>query len=235
MNAQTTLNKIMTALGMEEHDKGKKDAMKEHKLEDGTKVEAADFSKGQAVFVVTEDKEKMAMPEGSYKMEDGKVMIVDDIGVIKDMIEEAEDRKEEADKHKEKEMDEHKEKEMDKHKEKEMDKHEEKMMEPKKVLESETISRETFFAEMESLKSEFASMKEELANLASQKEQAELQLSATEKDLAEVQAKLNAEPASKGISHSPEGNVEAKAKIRLGKNAPMTTAQRVFERISKIN
>jgi hypothetical protein len=227
MNAQTTLNKIMTALGMEEHDKGKKDAMKEHKLEDGTKVEAADFSKGQAVFVVTEDKEKMAMPEGSYKMEDGKVMIVDDIGVIKDMIEEAEDRKEEADKHKEKEMDEHK--------EKEMDKHEEKMMEPKKVLESETISRETFFAEMESLKSEFASMKEELANLASQKEQAELQLSATEKDLAEVQAKLNAEPASKGISHSPEGNVEAKAKIRLGKNAPMTTAQRVFERISKIN
>jgi hypothetical protein len=211
MNAQTTLNKIMTALGMEEHDKGKKDAMKEHKLEDGTKVEAADFSKGQAVFVVTEDKEKMAMPEGSYKMEDGKVMIVDDIGVIKDMIEEAEDRKEEADKHKE------------------------KMMEPKKVLESETISRETFFAEMESLKSEFASMKEELANLASQKEQAELQLSATEKDLAEVQAKLNAEPASKGISHSPEGNVEAKAKIRLGKNAPMTTAQRVFERISKIN
>jgi hypothetical protein len=231
MNAQTTLNKIMTALGMEEHDKGKKDAMKEHKLEDGTKVEAADFSKGQAVFVVTEDKEKMAMPEGSYKMEDGKVMIVDDIGVIKDMIEEAEDKKEEADKHEEKEMDKHEEKEMDKH----YDKKEEKMMEPKKVLESETISRETFFAEMESLKSEFASMKEELANLASQKEQAELQLSATEKDLEEVQAKLNAEPASNGIAHSPEGNVEAKAKIRLGKNAPMTTAQRVFERISKIN
>lgn len=231
MNAQTTLNKIMTALGMEEHDKGKKDAMKEHKLEDGTKVEAADFAKGQAVFVVTEDKEKMAMPEGSYKMEDGKVMIVDDIGVIKDIIEEAEDKKEEADKHEEKEMDKHKEKEMDKH----YDKKEEKMMEPKKVLESETISRETFFAEMESLKSEFASMKEELANLASQKEQAELQLSATEKDLEEVQAKLNAEPASNGIAHSPEGNVAAKAKIRLGKNAPMTTAQRVFERISKIN
>ena len=116
------------------------------------------------------------------------------------------------------------------------DKKEEKMMEPKKVLESETISRETFFAEMESLKSEFASMKEELANLASQKEQAELQLSATEKDLEEVQAKLNAEPASNGITHNPEGNVEAKAaKVRLGKNAPMTTAQRVFERISKIN
>jgi hypothetical protein len=216
MNAQTTLNKIMVALGMNEK-AAVEVTLAEQKLEDGTMVEAQEFKSGESVFVVTEDKEKMAMPEGSYKMEDGKIMVVDDIGVIKDMIEEAEEKEEEP-------VEEAVEVEA-----------EEKVMEPKKVLESETISRETFFAEMESLKSEFASMKEELANLASQKEQAELQLSATEKDLEEVQAKLAEEPASKGISHSPEGNVEAKSQVRLGKNGPMTTAQRVFEKISKIN
>lgn len=223
MNAQRTLEKIMVALGVD--DKSEKKSLKQTKLEDGTKVEAQEFQAGQAVFVVTEDKEKMGMPEGSYKMEDGTIMVVDDKGIIAEVME---PEKEEAESE-EKEMGD------DEEKMEEVEAANEEASAPKKVVESETISRETFFAEMSALKTLFSELKEDVANLTSQKEQAELQLSAAEKDLEEVKAKLAEEPASNGISHSPEGNKTAMPKMTFGQNGIRTTQSSVFEKISKIN
>jgi ribosomal protein L21E len=229
MNAQRTLEKIMVALGVD--DKSEKKALKQTKLEDGTKVEAQDFQAGQAVFVVTEDKEKMGMPEGSYKMEDGKIMVVDDKGIIAEVME---PKKEEAESD-EKKMGDDEEKMGDEEKMEEVEAANEDAVAPKKVVEQETISRETFFAEMSALKTLFSELKEDVANLTSQKEQAELQLSAAEKDLEEVKAQLAEEPASNGISHSPEGNGTAMPKMTFGQNGIRTTQSSVFEKISKIN
>lgn len=223
MNAQRTLEKIMVALGVD--DKSEKKALKQTKLEDGTKVEAQDFQAGQAVFVVTEDKEKMGMPEGSYKMEDGKIMVVDDKGIIAEVMEPKEEKAESE----EKEMGD------DEEKMEEVEAANEDAVAPKKVVEQETISRETFFAEMSALKTLFSDLKEDVANLTSLKEQAEISLSAAEKDLEEVKAQLNETPASNGISHSPEGNGTAMPKMTFGQNGIRTTQSSVFEKISKIN
>jgi len=214
----------MVALGMNE-EKATEVQLAEMKLEDGTMVEAEEFQAGQAVFVITEDKEKMAMPEGSYSLEDGKVMVVDESGVIAEIVEPASEEEAPAEAPAEAAVE-------------EVEATNEGEAAPKKVVESETISRETFFAEMEKMKSEFAAQldayKEEVANLTSQKEQAELMLSTAEKDLQEVQAKLSEEPASTGMSHSPEGNGEPRAKMRFGQNGAQNTTSRVFERIANI-
>ena len=228
MDATTTLSKIMVALGMNQAE-ATEVKLAEMKLEDGTMIEAEEFQAGQAVFVITEDKEKMAMPEGSYAMEDGKVMVVDESGVIAEVME---PKKEEAES-------EEKEEAVTAGETEEIEAANDGEAQAKKVVESETISRETFFAEVNKVRAEFTAQleayKEEIANLSSQKEQAELQLSTAEKDLAEVQSKLNAEPASTGVKHSPEGNTTAKAKFnKIGTNGPQNTASRVFAKIANI-
>ena len=50
-------------------------------LDNGTIIEADSFEAGQSVFIVTED-EKVALPIGEYKLEDGSTLIVEEEGVI---------------------------------------------------------------------------------------------------------------------------------------------------------
>jgi hypothetical protein len=53
------------------------------KLENGTIVESSSFEKGDEIFIVTDD-EKVAMPIGEYVMEDGKLLVVEEEGIIAD-------------------------------------------------------------------------------------------------------------------------------------------------------
>lgn len=53
------------------------------KLENGTIVESSSFEKGDEIFIVTDD-EKVAMPVGEYVMEDGKLLVVEEEGIIAD-------------------------------------------------------------------------------------------------------------------------------------------------------
>ena len=53
------------------------------KLENGTIVEAEAFEKDKEIFIITDD-EKVAMPVGEYVMEDGKLLVVEEEGVIAD-------------------------------------------------------------------------------------------------------------------------------------------------------
>ena len=73
------LNEIKTLLNIEVK-------LEEQKLENGTVVSAEAFEKGKEVFIVTDD-EKIAMPVGEYILEDGRLVVVEEEGVIADVRE----------------------------------------------------------------------------------------------------------------------------------------------------
>tara|TARA_R110000803_G_scaffold207734_1_gene275841 strand:+ start:2338 stop:2970 length:633 start_codon:yes stop_codon:yes gene_type:complete len=55
--------------------------LEQAKLENGTVIEAEMFEAGQDVFIVS-DEEKVPLPVGEYKLEDGKSLVVSEEGVI---------------------------------------------------------------------------------------------------------------------------------------------------------
>ena len=94
------LNEIKTLLNIEVK-------LEEMKLENGTVVSAETFEKGKEIFIITDD-EKIAMPVGEYILEDGRLVVVEEEGLIADVrevsdevpakeeeVEETEDLKEE--------------------------------------------------------------------------------------------------------------------------------------------
>jgi len=97
MKATEMLNKIKTFLGEETADIVKdveqsqeKVELATAKLDNGTVLEAEAFEAGKEIFIVTED-DKVALPVGDYTMEDGKMLVVAEEGIIaeiKDLDEE---------------------------------------------------------------------------------------------------------------------------------------------------
>lgn len=73
------LNQIRTLLNIEVK-------LEEMKLENGTVVSADTFEKGSEIFIVTDD-EKVAMPVGEYILEDGRLVVVSEEGMIADVRE----------------------------------------------------------------------------------------------------------------------------------------------------
>ena len=71
------LNQIKTLLNIEVK-------LEEMKLENGTIVTAENFEKGSELFIVTDD-EKVAMPVGEYILEDGRLLVVEEEGIIADV------------------------------------------------------------------------------------------------------------------------------------------------------
>ena len=60
------------------------------KLENGTVVSAESFEKGKEIFIVTDD-ERVAMPVGEYLLEDGRLVVVEEEGLIADVREVADE------------------------------------------------------------------------------------------------------------------------------------------------
>jgi predicted RNase H-like nuclease (RuvC/YqgF family) len=144
------INQIKTLLGMEVK-------LEQMKLMDGVTVLEADmFEAGNEIFVVTEDEQKIPVPVGEYEMEDGRMLIVVEEGIISEVKEKVEE--EEAP-----EVEEPIEEEAKKEQEMETAK-----SNPKKVVES-TI-KESFFSEIEALKKENEMLKAELSKLNEDKE-----------------------------------------------------------------
>lgn len=183
---------------------------KEIKLEqmlmgDGvTKIEAETFEAGKEVFVVTEDEQKIAVPVGEYELEDGRILVVVEEGIISEVKEKEEEVEEEV---KEEEVTE------------EMPEEEEMsapVSAPKKTIES--IVKETFFSEMEKLKEENELLKAELAKLSKVTENA--------KEATELME--TPEP----ISFNPEN--EAKADfVKIGAKAPRGIMDSVLNKMYK--
>jgi Mg2+ and Co2+ transporter CorA len=79
MEKTKMLNQIRTLLNIEVK-------LEEMKLENGTVVSAETFEKGSEIFIVTDD-EKVAMPVGEYILEDGRLVVVSEEGMIADVRE----------------------------------------------------------------------------------------------------------------------------------------------------
>ena len=79
MKSQETLSKIMELLNLQDEVK-----LESMKLENGTTIEAEAFEPNQEVFIVTED-ERIALPVGEYELEDGRILVVAEEGVIAEM------------------------------------------------------------------------------------------------------------------------------------------------------
>jgi hypothetical protein len=79
MKSQETLGKIMELLNLQDEIK-----LESMKLDNGTVIEAEAFEANQEVFIVTED-ERIALPVGEYTLEDGRILVVAEEGVIAEM------------------------------------------------------------------------------------------------------------------------------------------------------
>jgi len=87
-----TLEKIKTLLSIDNKESKEVKMYAEMKLDDGRVVATEDeqFMIGSEVFVVNDDGEASALAAGSYTMEDGAKLTIDDNGKILDMGEEKE-------------------------------------------------------------------------------------------------------------------------------------------------
>jgi len=118
-----------------------------------TKIEAETFEAGKEVFVVTEDEQKIAVPVGEYELEDGRILVIVEEGIISEVKEKEEEVEEVEEETTEETTEPMPEEEMSA-----------PVSNPKKTIES--IVKETFFAEMEKLQKENDELKAKLAKLS---------------------------------------------------------------------
>ena len=193
----SVINQIKTLLGMEVK-------LETIKLIDGITIFEADaFEMDKEVFIVTEDEQKIPVPVGEYELEDGRILVVVEEGIISELKEKAEEEEvveEEA-----------KSEEGYKEKEEEM----EATPSAKKTIES--IVKETFFAEIEKLTNENIELKAKLENLSKVDEVA---VEATE--LADIAP----------ISFNPENTNEVETFV-YGSKRPRTIMDTILEKINK--
>jgi hypothetical protein len=201
MNEKTILNKVRTLLGLEVK-------LETMRLSDGVSMlEAEVFEAGQPVFILTEDEQRIALPIGDYELEDGRILVVIEEGVIADVREAAEAEVEVEVEAPEAEV------ETGKMPEEEMS------VEPqaKKIVES--ITKESFFSEIEALKKENEELKAQIA------------LSKTE--VAEEVAPVELSEEPKPISFNPENETKVEA-FKVAKNRQRSTMDSIFEKFNNI-
>jgi hypothetical protein len=196
MSAKNQINKIKTLLGLEVK-------LEQMKLDNGTVLEAEVFEAGAEIFIVNEE-DRIPVPMGEYSLEDGKVLIVLEdgiIGEIKEATEEAAPAEEPA-------------AEVEVEVEAEAE-----ATSPKKVVES--ITKEMFFSEIEKLRNEIAELK-----AATTVVKDEVELSA----VVETKVELSAEE-TQPLKHNPEGSVEKKATSLFSQKGAKTTKDLVFAKL----
>lgn len=202
------LNQVKELLGVEVEQEEVK--LAQMKLENGTVLEAESFENDQPVFIVTED-EKVALPVGDYQLEDGKILVIEEEGIIKEIKEavseeEVEEEVEASEKISE-ELEEEEEKE-----------------------EMKYVTKEELNAAVDEIKA----MIEDLRYKDKEEEMSEaeqLGLAMTEKLDKEESLELS---ETEKISHSPEAKVKRGINL-YAKNRQRTTKDRVLNKILNFN
>jgi hypothetical protein len=191
MNTNQILNKVRVLLGMEVK-------LERMKLMDGVTVLEADaFEPEMEVFVVTEDDQKIPVPMGEYEMEDGRILVVEVEGIVKEVKEKMEEE------------------EVAEVEAPEVEVEAEAATAPTAKKTIESVVKETFFSEIEALKTENETLKAELSALKTK-----------EVELSEVKE----EP--KPISFNPE-NTNPVERVRLASKRPRSIMDTVLEKINK--
>jgi len=200
MNEKSILNKVRTLLGMEVK-------LETMRLTDGVSMlEAEVFEAGQPVFILTEDEQRIALPVGDYELEDGRILVVIEEGIIADIREAAEAEVEVEVEAPEAEV------ETGKMPEEEMA----AAPTAKKIIES--VTKESFFSEIEALKKENEELKAQL-NLST--------------EVAEEVAPVELSEEPKPISFNPENETKVEV-MRLAKNRSRSTMDSILEKFNNI-
>ena len=201
---KNVINQIKELLGMEVK-------LATMKLSDGvTILEAEVFEAGAEVFVVAED-QKIALPVGEYELEDGKILVVSEEGMIaeiKEMKAEEEMPMEEP----ESEV------------EVEVEAEAEAPRDIKKTVES--IVKETYFSEMEALKLENEELKAKLEMFSKVEPTAEVVTEETTKE-----TKVELEEVTP-IVFNPE-NVNKSEGLKFATKRTRSTMDSILEKINK--
>jgi len=196
MKSQETLGKIMELLNLQDEIK-----LESMKLENGTTIEAEAFEANQEVFIVTEEDEKIAMPIGEYTLEDGRILVVAEEGIIAEMREAEEEAPAQE----------------------EAPETEEVVEEVEQAEETEEMSYATK-EELSAAVEEMKAMIEEIKAMMSPKEEEMAE------EVKEEEVDLSAdEPAAKPIKHSPDTKTAELQKFSKG--ARKDTLSRIFDKL----
>ena len=200
---KNVINQIKELLGMEVK-------LGTMKLSDGvTILEASMFEAGAEVFIVAED-QKIALPVGEYELEDGRMLIVTQEGIISE-IKDAQMAQDEA--------------QMEQPEvEVEVEAEAEAPKDIKKTVES--IVKETFFSEMEALKVENEELKAKLEMFSKVEPTTEV---VTEETTEEN--KIELEEVSP-ITFNPE-NVNKSETFKYATKRTRSTMDAILEKLNK--
>ena len=196
MKSQETLSKIMELLNLQDEVK-----LESMKLENGTVIEAEAFEPNQEVFIVSED-ERIALPIGEYELEDGRILVVAEEGVIAEIGEAKEEEapQEEAPA--------------------EEPAQEEEVEQAEEEKEMAYATKEELTAAMDELKG----MIDEIKSMMSPKEEE------MSEEVVEEQVEMSTdEPAAKPIKHSPETKTPKMHKFAEG--GRKDTLSRIFDKL----
>ena len=208
MNAKEIVNQVKTLLGMEVK-------LATMKLSDGvTVLEAEMFEAGAEVFALAED-QKIALPVGEYELEDGKILVVQQEGIIAE-IKEPEVKEEMPEVEAEPQV------------EVEVEAEAEVTPSAKKTVES--IIKETFFAEMEKLKIENEELKAKLETLSATTPK-EVTAEVTEETTATTTTEVELEEV-KPITFNPERTNEVEG-FKFASKRPRSTMDSILEKLNK--
>ena len=196
------ISKIKEVVGLSEEVK-----LEQQALENGTVIEADSFEAESEVFIVTED-EKVALPVGEYQLEDGRILVVSDEGIIAE-IKEAGEEEEVEEEVEEVEAQEEEKEEMGYATKEELQEVRDIVEEIKAMLEP---------------KEELSS--DDLGNLLTE----ELSKHELNEVPQEVQEELN-EPSAEPIMANPEAGSTNKSSLKFAQNRRPSTFDRVLNKI----
>ena len=206
MKPMEMLNQIKSVLGVELSTEEKVE-LAQAKLENGTVLEAESFESGKEVFILTDD-EKVALPIGEYEMEDGKILVIAEDGIISEIKEGGEEEVVEEEVEEVEQVEEEL-KEEDKYATKQ------ELAEIKSMVEEiKELMKE---GKKEEMHKEEELMSQKLTELACQEDEA----------LKEELSK----PASEPIKHSPEAKQELN-KVVYSQKRNLTTKDIVYNKIA---
>jgi len=197
MKSNNVIEKIKDVLNLNEEVK-----LEQQALDNGTVLEADAFEADNEVFIVTED-ERVALPVGEYQLEDGRILVVAEEGIISEVKEAGEEEVEEV------EAEEEEKEEMAYATKEELAEVKEMIEEIKAMLEPK-----------EDLSSE------DLGNLITE----ELSKHELSEVPQEVQEELN-EPAADPIMANPEADSTNKPSFKFAQNRKPSTLDRVLNKI----
>ena len=221
MKSTEMLNQIKTLLNIEVK-------LEEMKLENGTIVESESFEKGKEIFIKTDD-EKVAMPVGEYILEDSRLLVVEEEGIIADMrdvSDEVPEKEEEG-----KEITEDLEDKEDGYK----DDGKEADVEDWAGMEKRIKNLEDAIADLKGDKEN--KMEDEEVEMEEDEASRQPKSRTVKEEFNEVEEKVKEElskPSTNPIKHSPEGKESGKVKGFLHSQKRMGTAlDRVLSRLNK--